>query len=433
MRRHKCGSTIHHSDAPGGRGVPTLVGALIAGIILCLLAFSPAAAHARAGGNGSISGQLLDGTTNNSPLAGQTVTLQAAQGANSQDLATAKTDAHGDFAFPHLSTDKTVNYAVYINYKGAQYVSNVVTLDSKPAQTLNLTVYEPTSDSSKIAIVQATVLLHEPDAHRGLLTVSEFFSFQNLDMHTFVGSLDASKGKPRALFFSLPQGARNVALGQSFNGYNTIQVDSGFASNAAVLPGNNEFSFSFEIPYSNPVYDFRYVTMYPTVSLSFMAPSDMHASSATLASQGIITADQHPYHLFKASTVLANQEMHVQLEGLPMPAPATPPSLVNTGNAWLIVILLLMAAIVAATWLFYRARVRRITARKSGKQSGKSAAKAPAPSTPEGRRKGLLQELRDLDKAFEAGKLSKSAYQERRAKTKARLRSLMSEEEAARR
>jgi hypothetical protein len=44
----------------------------------------------------------------------------------------------------------------------------------------------------------------------------------------------------------------------------------------------------------------------------------------------------------------------------------------------------------------------------------------------------LLQELLDLDKAFEAGKLSKAVYQERRTKTKARLRNLLKEQEVAR-
>lgn len=42
----------------------------------------------------------------------------------------------------------------------------------------------------------------------------------------------------------------------------------------------------------------------------------------------------------------------------------------------------------------------------------------------------LLQELVDLDRAYEAGKLKKAAYQEQRAKMKARLRALIIEEEA---
>src|SRR5262249_54885503 len=115
-------------------------------------------------------------------------------------------------------------------------------------QTVNITVYEATSDPAKIAINQATVLVRESDTTKGLINVSEFFSFKNLDLRSFVGSLDASSGKPKALFFSLPDAARNVALKKGFDGYKTIQVDRGFATDAAILPGDNELSFSFEIP-----------------------------------------------------------------------------------------------------------------------------------------------------------------------------------------
>ena len=43
--------------------------------------------------------------------------------------------------------------------------------------------------------------------------------------------------------------------------------------------------------------------------------------------------------------------------------------------------------------------------------------------------KKLLRELLELDKAHEAGKMSKAVYEERRAKAKARLRTLISESE----
>ncbi len=56
-----------------------------------------------------------------------------------------------------------------------------------------------------------------------------------------------------------------------------------------------------------------------------------------------------------------------------------------------------------------------------------------ATTSAEERQQGLLQELLDLDKAFESSQISKTVYQERRNKVKARLRSLMREEEATRR
>ncbi|HLG62780.1 MAG TPA: carboxypeptidase-like regulatory domain-containing protein [Ktedonosporobacter sp.] len=385
---------------------------------LCSLASMPARA---AGGNGRIYGQLLDGTAHNAPLPGQVVTLQMAQGSSAQDLATATTDSHGSFSFPGLSTDKTISYAIFIRYQGAQYVSDLVSLDSKPEQQVNLTVYQATTSTANIAIIQATALLHTPDAQKSSFTVSELLLFKNLDNHTFVGSLDASKGRPNALTFSLPRGARNITFNNGFDGYKAIQVNSGFATDAALPPGNTEFSFTFEVPYTASTYDFSYAVMYPTVSLSFLVSPEIHASSSSLTSQGVITADQHPYHLFKADAIRSNQEVHLSLEGLTLPAK---PAALNAGAIWLIVALLLMLSMLAVTWFIYRNR-RRNSSQPAAPGKGKAAAKD--------RKQALLQELLDLDTAFEAGKLSKATYQERRAKAKARLRTLMSEQEIARR
>jgi len=384
----------------------------------CSLASIPA--HA-AGGNGRIYGQLLDGTAHDAPLAGQVVTLQMAQGSNAQDLATATTDSHGSFSFPNLATDKTISYAVFIRYQGAQYVSDLVSLDSKPEQQINLTVYQATTSTANIAIIQASALLHPPDAQKSSFIVSELFLFKNLDNHTFVGSLDASKGRPNALIFSLPRGARNITFNNGFDGYKAIQVDNGFATDAALPPGDTQFSFTFEVPYTSSTYDFSYAVMYPTVSLSFLVSPEIHASSSSLTSQGVITADQHPYHLFKSDPIRSNQEVHLSLEGLPL---AAKPATLNAGTIWLIVALLLMVSMLTLTWFVYRNR-RRTSTQATGVGKGKTVAKD--------RRQALLQELLDLDTAFETGKLSKATYQERRARAKARLRTLMSEQETARR
>jgi hypothetical protein len=404
-------------------------------LLLCILfAPLPAAAQVISVGNGRISGQLLDGTRKNAPLTGQVVTLQEAQGANAQDAATATTDVHGKFSFANLSTDKTISYAVYMRYQGAQYVSDLVSLDSKPVQQLNLTVYEATSSVKSVVVLQATILVHEPDAQKGTIAVSEVIFFRNLDTHTYVGSLDASRGKPKALLFSLPRGARSVTLSNGFDGYRAIQVDRGFASDATLPPGDTQFAFSFDAPYSASFYDFSYVTNYPTLALSVLVPPDVHATSSVLASQGLINADQHAYQSLKTSTLLANQELHIGLEGLPTSAAPTGASSLNPLSIWLVLALLLALAVLLVTWLVLRSSRRRATlARgKKGRPGSKPGAGKKVGAAPGDRREVLLQDLLELDKAFEAGKLSRTLYQERRSRAKARLRSLISEEEEAR-
>ncbi len=414
--------------------------ALICAIMLSLFPLFALSTHAAGKNTGRISGQLLDGTKHNAPIARQSVTLQMAQGTTSKDLASVTTDSHGTYSFSNLATDKTISYALFIRYQGAQYISDVVTLDNKPVQQVDLTVYEATSDTAKLAIVRATVLIHTPDTQKGSFTVSEAFAFDNLDNHAFVGSLDATKGKPKALFFSLPTGARNVSLEKSFDGYRSIQADSGFASDVALAPGMNEFALSFEVPYTASSYDFRYVAMYPTVDLSMMVPPQLHASSSALTSQGTITAQDQPYQLLHATKLLQNQQVTLNLEGLPPSTVSTStPARLNTTTIWLIAGVVLLLAVLFIAWFFFRPARLQIATRshKGGKQSGRKGAtasvKVKSAATPKEQQEVLLAELLELDKAFEAGKLKKAVYQERRAKTKARLRTLMSEREAAKR
>ena len=406
-------------------------------------------AHAAA--NGRIYGQLLDGTKKNAPVVGQNVTLQMAQGNNARDVTSIKTDAHGAFAFNGLNTDKTINYAVYTRYQGAQYYTNLIDLSAKPVQQANLTVYEATTSSTDIAIVQATVLLHEPDAQGGVLSISEVFFFKNVGTYTYVGSLDASKGKPNALRFALPPQARNVTLDKGFDGYQALQVDKGFATDAALPPGTSQFIFSFQLPYKAATYDLSYDVVYPTVQLSLLVPTDVNVNSSALASKGLITAGQHPYRLYQAKDLLAGTAIRAQLQGLPIVQSA--PGSLNPANLWLIAGLLLMLAILAVTWFLYRFTrrpARRGAMHHTHPRSKSSGMPISAPAAPSNRSAGasevqekksgdvarsqqqvLLRELLELDKAYEVGKLKKAVYQERRAKTKARLRTLMSEEKAA--
>ncbi len=430
---------------------------LIAILIFSSLCFTP---HALAASSGRIYGQLLNGTNHNAPVAGQSVTLQMAQGNSARDLTKVTTDAHGAFSFPNLATDASIAYALFTDYEGAQYSSDLVHLDKKPVQQVNLTVYEATTSTKDIAVVQVTILFQKPDASKNSVTVSELYLFQNLTTYTFVGSLNTGNGtsKPDALLFSLPVGARNVSLGDGFNGYHAVAVSSGFASDAALPPGSSGFSFTFDIPYTSSTYDFRYDVMLPTVQLSLMVPTELHATSSALTSQGTTTANNHPYLLLQGQKLLQGNEVHAEIEGLPVNKALIPAdNSINPVILWLIVGLLVMLAILAVTWFLYRARrqpesegkvasngrtakdakaAQRPTTHPKAASASNKTAKAAAnrngrrSNSPQEQEQALLQELLALDKSFEAGKISKAAYQEKRARTKARLRALLSEKEA---
>ncbi len=435
---------------------------MIIALILAIFAFpftasaAPLPALVTNAGNGHIYGQLRDGTKHNAPVAGQSVTLQVAQGNNTGDLASMTTDAHGMFSFDGLATDKTYSYAVYTLYQKAQYVTDLIDLSSKPAQQINLTVYDATSSTSKIAVAQANILIADADAHHGLLTITESYFFENLGLTTYVGTLAANGQKPNALLFSLPAGAQHLSLKTGFDGYNQAQVDSGFASDAALPPGISQFAFSFQVPYSTSHYDFGYTILYPTVALAVLLPLNYHASSAALVAQGTVNTDNQTYQELSAQKLLANAQVHVELDGLPAPVSASNSAAPGLNLSWLILIALAMFAILGITW-YVAARVRRRSARmrlsmqKARAGAAQTNARTPTRATARNKAKverethdahiqqeseetqqeKLLAELLALDKAFEAGTIKKAAYEERRAKLKTQLRTLMNTESKA--
>lgn len=411
----------------GSRCVPRLLAFFICSLML--FAFVPPVAGATRASTGHISGQLLNGSQHDQPVANQSVTLQMTQGNNGRDLLTLNTDAQGRYSFSNLNTDVSVQYAVYSLYQGAQYVTDLIDLSKNADQQVNLKVYDATTDTSNLAVVQATILIDKPNAQSGMLTITEDFVFENLGLTSYVGSLNTSQGKPNALLFSLPPQARFLSLNTGFNGYQSVQVDTGFASTAAVPPGTSEFSFSFQIPYSGTSASFAYRAVYPTVSLSMFTPLSILTTPQGLTAQGPDSTKSGTYQLFTVKTLGADKSVSLQLDGLPVPARAKPAQApVNSGLIWLVVLLIVLIALSSAAGYLYGTRRRRAArTKKSSKAVRKSTSSIPNKKALMSK-ETLLQEMLELDKAYEAQKIKKAVYQERRARLKARLRNLMSEQ-----
>jgi 5-hydroxyisourate hydrolase-like protein (transthyretin family) len=403
---------------------------------LLILMLFPHAARAMDAGTGHISGQLLNGSRNNAPVANQSVTLQIAQNNSARDLVTLTTDSQGRYAFSSLESDSSVQYAVYTLYQGAQYVTDLIDLSKTANQQVNLTVYDATTDSSNLAVVQTDILIDKPGSQTGNVTVSESFVFENLGLTTYVGSLDATKGKPNALLFSLPSGAHYLTLDESFNGYKNTQVDTGFASTAAVPPGTSSFSFSFQVPYTGTSMQFSYQAVYPTVAFSLLTPVDVRTTplGQGLTDQGTSNTQSGVYQLFAAQTLGAGKSVSVQLAGLPRLIATTPvQQAVNPSLIWLVVALIVLLALSGVGGYLYNAR-RRAARSRNQKQSASATRRSGEPAVSKksaSNKDALLKELLALDQTYEAGKLKKAAYQEQRARLKARLRNLLSEQDAA--
>src|SRR5260370_20683903 len=192
-------------------------------VALGLFFATPAVRAARAADTGAIDGALVDGSANNAPLAGQTVTLRRQAGSDVRAVGTSVTNAHGVFQFTGLATDQNTVYAATVTYQGATYSTDLLALTGNAALRVTLLAYEATASDALIGIGPVAVQVQPPNVQAGTIDVAELVTVVNAGQRTYVGAPGPANGKPMNLLrFALPAGAPNLGTRDGFPGAQTI-------------------------------------------------------------------------------------------------------------------------------------------------------------------------------------------------------------------
>lgn len=403
--------------------------------LVCCLALPPAAlaaptvAHV-AGGDGTLDGNLVDGTTGGKPIPNQTVTLSLSDGSGSHQIASATTDGGGTFHFGGLATDASDIYVASTRYQGVLYSADPLTLDANPHPRETLLAYQATSDPKRIGIARLAIEIRAPDAPAGTIGVAEFASVVNGDQYTFLGSSTPVNGQPMNLLrFGLPPGAEHLVTRDDFDQGQNIQVDRGFATTAAVPPGANPFTFAYDYPYSGTRSLFTYDALYPTAQVVVIAPANMTITAPNFASLGTVQSSGGSVQAWQANAIPAGKSVSFELSRLPTPGQ------MNTLNLPLLYLLAVALALLALSAVGYRLRTN-LAPSPSPARGGEANASLTPSLTPLSRAgkgagggrsapKSLLLALARLDRDREAGKLDADAYRVQRAALKAELKARM--------
>jgi hypothetical protein len=395
---------------------PPLRLAVLAVALAVMLACGTAvrAAPARTAATGRIDGNLVDGTTGGTPLAGQTITLMHQAGSALSRAGTTVTDARGEFHFSGLANDSTDLYAATVSFQGATYSTDVLVLTGDTATRVTLLAYEATSSDALIGIGPVAIQIQPPNVANGLINVAELVTVVNAGRRTFVGSATPANGKPMNLLrFALPLGATNIVTRTGFDNAQTIQVDRGFATTATVPPGQTQFSFTFAFPYDGTRAAFSYKAIYPTARVVVVAPTSLHILAPEMKATSA-PAGSGNIQVWQGEAVTAGNSVSVGLIGLPVPGERS-----NLNPAALDVLGVLLALLGLGVLAYVlRQRVRTMpapaaTVRATGVTT---ALDAPAPAS-------LLRALARLDDDRAAGMLDEAPYQVQRAALKAEITS----------
>jgi hypothetical protein len=388
-------------------------------LLLCLavlmalgaaLAFG-GAQHALAAGAGSIDGNLVDGTTGGTPLAGQTITLLHQAGASLSQSGTTVTDARGAFRFSGLANGTADLYAATVTFQDASYSTDVLVLGDTPTR-VTLLAYEATSSDALIGIGPVAIQVQSPDVTSGQIPVAELVTVVNAGQHTYVGAAAPANGKPMNLLrFALPAGATNVVTRTGFDNAQTIQVDRGFATTATVPPGQTQFSFTFNLPYDGTRAALTYKAIYPTARVVVIAPTALHLLAPALQATSAPAGSGH-IQVWQSQAVPAGASVSVGLSDLPVPGER---SSLNPVALDVLGALLALLSLGALAYVLRRGARGTAAASTAVSDAGVTAAlHAPASAT-------LLRALARLDEERAAGMLDEAPYQVQRAALKAEV------------
>jgi hypothetical protein len=391
-------------------------------VALGLLFATPAVRAARATDTGEIDGTLVDGTANNAPLAGQTVTLRRQAGSDVRAVGTAVTNAQGVFQFTGLATDQNTVYAATVTYQGATYSTDVLALTGNAALRVTLLAYEATASDALIGIGPVAVQVQAPNVQAGTIDVAELVTVVNAGQHTYVGAPGPASGKPMNLLrFTLPAGATNLVTRDGFAGAQIIQVNGGFATTATVPPGQTQFSFTYSYPYDGTRSIFTYRALYPTARVVLVAPRGLHVRGSVFTSTGMQAGAGQGVQIWQSLPVATGSSASVVLSNLPVPGQTS-----DLNPAALDALAALLAALALGAVGYY---VKRGTGRAVPTATAAAAAVAVPPSAAtatamatDTSSEALLRALARLDQARAAGDLEEAPYRIQREALKAELK-----------
>ncbi len=346
---------------------------------------------------GTIQGQVTNGTSGGGNVGAIQVTLFATNADNTTTHLSTTTDATGHFEFAGVNSATTSTYIVGLNYQQADYYSDALTFsDNETTKDVPITVYDSTTDSSAISVVNAHTVMF---IDSGVLTIQELYVFANMSDRTYIGSVDATTGSRRTLLFSLPEGFADLQVGGDLAATGVMASDTGFADTTAVQPGSVQAYYSYTLPVKAGKLIYSRKIDYPTLKYSMLVQGDkVSVTGDNLTANGTTTMGSTVFTNVTGSNFAAGSTLSATITGLAVSSKSTTPIL------WIGVGVIVVGLGLLGLYLVRRRRPVAVPLATGVDQE-----------------EVLLAAMADLDDDFENGKIAEGPYRAARAKIKAEL------------
>jgi len=360
-------------------------------------------------GDGVIQGRVVQGTADGpTDFEGLDVIVLPFVGEQLLTPITVTAQADGAFEVTDLPTDEDRSYGLQVEYKGVRYFyPELITFGDRKTATPEVKVYETTGDDSAIHVERHHLII---DFAEGRMRVAELYIFRNAGDRTFVGDGET-------LRLPLPAEAEGVRFDDPRMQNSTRLQGNVVVDTLPVLPGTRQVLLSYVVPYQGTSATFEKEIAYPTANVNVLIADVGVKVSADGFTQEepVTTQDSTRFLNYTRSEVAAGSQMVLKFSNLPRAGGArttvTPDH--SARLRWLGVGLAVLAAAFGIAYPALRSRLL----------FGESASEDVV--LLRRRRQILLEEIADLDDAFEAGEVQEGEYRRTRAALKAELIEIM--------
>ncbi len=313
-------------------------------------------------------------------------------------------NANGVYRFENVNVLESRTYVVVVTHQGIPYYSSPIEArELLNNQTVNrpVEVYEASRDVSQLSVARRHIFL-DLNAD-GSLQVMEMLLIENPLKVAVIGSEDDAP----VLKFSLPPGATNLQFDDA-DGQRFSEVAGGFVDFLPVQPGTvNQVLYVYDLPYRGKLNLTLPVEMDTAQILVVVPAGRLKVAGGQLSGLGQQELNGVNVELFGAAQLEAGSTLGLTVSG----RLARGLSLRTGSTSSLGIGLLILGSVMTlGMYLYYRQHKTELGAQAI--QPGR---------TPE----DVMDAIITLDDSYQAGKLTESSYQARRAELKERLRDIL--------
>ena len=312
------------------------------------------------------------------------------------------------FVFENVEALAGRVYLVTLTYGGILYSSDPVHMTDvvagQPVE-MEIAIADTTTDASLLTVERMHVFFDFP-TDTETLQVLELYIINNPSDKIVISAGD---GQP-IVSYDLPEAAANLAFQDGEMGVRYVLTNTGFGDTEPIPPGSGfQVLFAYEVPYTKKLKLDLPIAL-PVQAAVVMVPQGLKVKNSQLVSSGATDMQGMNIEVFTAANLAGGSTLTLELSGRPGTATSS-----GTENNWIALViggLALVLALGGAAWFILRQR--------KGTEPVDPYQESLTHETPE----DVMDAIIALDDLYQAGKLPKEAYQQRRAELKDRLATL---------